>query len=137
MDALQGKAIPVYLGNVDFKSPFYLTTSVAIVHVMLLSWGGEEAWKCGIEPERLRLETSRTSNEVAALDGEQRDMRPPNILWNFELDRAILIDFEYACINEADGVVETAIAEKAKAKKEIKRLRRIKGNSQEIGRAHV
>lgn len=58
MDALQGKAIPVYLGNVDFKSPFWLTTSVAIVHLMLLSWAGEEAWKCGIESKRLQLETS-------------------------------------------------------------------------------
>lgn len=131
MDALQGKAIPVYLGNVDFKSPFWLTTSVAIVHLMLLSWAGEEAWKCGIESKRLQLETSRTYNEVAALGVEQRDLRPPNILWNFELDRAILIDFEYACINEADGVIETAIAEQAKAKKKIKRLGRIRGNSQD------
>lgn len=100
MDTIQGKAIPVYLGSTDLISPFHLTTSAAIVYLMLLSWAGEEAWRCDIEPERLRLETIRTDREVAALGVQQGDMRRPNVLWNFELDRAILIDFDIAHINE-------------------------------------
>lgn len=100
MDTIQGKAIPVYLGSTDLTSPFHLTTSVAIVHLMLLSWAGEEAWRCEINPERIRLETIRTECEVAALGVQQGDMRAPNVLWNYELDRAIIIDFDIAQINE-------------------------------------
>ena len=122
MDTLQGKAIPVYLGSTDLTSPFYLTTSVAIVHLLLLSWAGEEAWRCEIEPERLRLETIRTNGEVAALGVQQGDLRPQNVLWNFELDRAILIDFDVADINEADDLIQTAIAVHARAEKRIKDL---------------
>ena len=33
-------------------------------------------------------------------------------------NRAILIDFEYARINEADGVIESAIAEQGESKKD-------------------
>ena len=128
MDALQGKAIPVYLGNVDLTLPFHLTTSVTIVHLLLLSWAGEEAWRCGIESERLWLETVRTNHEVAALGVQQGDLRDQNVLWNLELDRAILIDFEYAHIDEADEVIEAAIAEQAKAKDKIKALGQISGN---------
>lgn len=100
MDSIQGKAIPVYLGSTDLTSPFHLTTSVAIVHLMLLSWAGEEAWRCEINPERIRLETTRTECELAALGVQQGDMRAPNVLWNYELDRAIIIDFDIAEINE-------------------------------------
>ena len=101
MNTIQGKAIPVYLGSVDLTSPFHLTTRTAIVHLMLLSWAGEEAWRCKIEPERLWLETIPTHHEVAALDVQQGVLRPQNVLWNNELDRAVLIDFEYAHIEEA------------------------------------
>ncbi len=45
MENIQGNAIPVYLGSVDLTSTFHLITGAAIVHLMLLSWGGEEAWR--------------------------------------------------------------------------------------------
>ncbi len=80
MNTIQGKAIPVYLGSVNLNSAFYLTTRTGIVHLMLLSWAGEEGWRCGIEPERLWLETLRTHHKVAALGVQQGDLRPPNVL---------------------------------------------------------
>ena len=89
MENIQGKAIPVYLGSIDLTSAFHLTTRTAIVHLMLLLWAGEEAWQRGIESKRLWLETIRTHHEVAALGVQQRDLRPQNVLWNNELDRAI------------------------------------------------
>lgn len=109
MDTIQGKAIPVYLGSTDLTSPFHLTTSAAIVHLMLLSWAGEEAWRCEINPERLRLETIRTEYEVAALGIQQGDMHGPNVLWNYELDRAITIDFDIAQIDENFELFEQVI----------------------------
>lgn len=45
-------------------------------------------------------------------------------------NRAILIDFEYARINEADGVIESQSQNRVKAKKIIRRLGQIRGNSQ-------
>ena len=128
MDNIQGKAIPVYLGNIDLKSPFHLTTQVAIVHLMLLSWAGEEGWQCGIKSERLWLETVRTNHEVAALGVQQGDLRRQNVLWNFELDRAILIDFEYAHIKEEQNVIDASIAGEAEAKKELEVLDQINRN---------
>lgn len=122
MDAIQGKAIPVYLGSIDLKAALHLTSRVAIVHLMLLSWAGEEAWQCEIKAERLWLETARTNAEVAALGVQQADLRRQNVLWNFELDRALLIDFEYSHIEEAQNVIEAAIAEEATAKEELKLL---------------
>lgn len=123
MDAIQGKAIPVYLGSIELKAaPFHLTSRVAIVHLMLLSWAGEEAWRCGIKADRLWLETARTNAEVAALGVQQADLRRQNVLWNFELDRAILIDFEFAHIEEAQTVIDASIAEEATVKEELKLL---------------
>ena len=93
MDTIKDKAIPIYLGSIDLTSHFHLTTRAAIVHLMLLSLAGEESWRFEIVPKRLRLETIRTNREVAALGVQQGDLRGPNVLWNSELDRVIMIDF--------------------------------------------
>lgn len=61
MNAIQGKAIPVYLGSVNLTSAFHLTTRTAIVHLIWLSWGGEEAWRCGIEENRLPRDNTKLS----------------------------------------------------------------------------
>lgn len=135
MDTLQGRAIPVYLGNVDLTSPFHRTARATIVHLMLLSWAGEEAWQCKIESKRLQLESIRTYNEVAVLGVQQGDMSPLNVLWNFELDRAVLIDFEYARINKADEVINAAIARQERANKRIKSLGKIKRNQAADGKS--
>lgn len=136
MNTLQGKAIPVYLGNVDLKSPFRLTTRAINVHLILLSWAGEAAWRCGIESERLWLETERKYHEVAALGVQQGDMRPQNVLWNVELDRAILIDFEFAHIDKSKKVIEKAMSEYAEAMKKIKALGQIGGNHKDPSVKH-
>ena len=95
---------------------------------MLLSSGGEEAWRCGIEEERLRLEAIRSYQEVAAQGVLQGDLRPPNILWNTELDRAILIDFEFAKVEEAENRIRSAIKKAIKAEKKLKILGETSGN---------
>lgn len=112
MNGIQGKAVPVYLGSVGLTSAFHLTTRTAIIHLILLLWAGEEAWRCGIESKRLWLETIQTYREVAALGVQQGNLRPQNVLWNNELDFAILIDFEYAHTAEAHDKIRSAIAKK-------------------------
>lgn len=122
MEPIQGKAIPVYLGSINLASAFHLTTRTAIVHLMLLSWAGEEVWGCEIKSQRKLYETLRSYYEVAAMGVQQGDLRNPNVLWNYELDRAILIDFEFAIIDERRERIESAIAKKEEVMKKIKIL---------------
>ena len=94
MDVIQGKAIPVYLGNMDMRRPFILCSGVCITHLMLLSWGGEEAWRCEVDPAQLKQETARTVAQVERLGIDQGDLRAQNLLWNPYLKRVMMIDFE-------------------------------------------
>lgn len=119
MNSIQGKAIPVYLGSVNLESAFHLTTRTAIVRLMLLSWGGEEAWRCEIGPERLPLQRIRTYQEFSALGVNRGDTRPQNLLSNNELDRAILHDSEFAPGEEAEEKVSSTIAKTTKGKKNL------------------
>ena len=100
---LQGAAVPVYVGSIDLAQPYWLTCSIAIEHLLCMSWGGEEAWRysesstdAAVDPTTLARETARTLGEIQATGIDLRDLRDPNILWNAELQRVLLIDFEYA-----------------------------------------
>jgi len=95
---LQGTAVPVYLGNIDLTEWYYLDVGVRIRHMLLMSWGGNLAdedesvkgW------QGLQREIRRTVAEVRKAGVDQIDERPPNILWNGERKRVMLIDFERA-----------------------------------------
>ena len=95
---LQGRVIPVCLGNIELTEWYYLDVDVRILHMLLMSWGGELAdedesvkgWK------GLQRETWRTAAEVQRAGIDQMDVRPPNLLWNREVGRVMLIDFERA-----------------------------------------
>lgn len=104
LEKLQGHAVPVYLGNINLVHKYYMTVGVRILHMMLLSWGGE--W-CGYDPvqpwnsdcdQSVRYEAWKTRRQVEAEGVEQRDFRGPNLLWNAEVNRVMLIDFERAII---------------------------------------
>lgn len=45
LDEVQGELIPVFFGNISLVRPFFLDTGVRIVHMLLLSWAGEQAHK--------------------------------------------------------------------------------------------
>jgi hypothetical protein len=100
METIQGEAIPIYLGSIDMTRPFYLCSGVTIEHLMLLSWGGEEADRYELDGDVLKREMKRTTNDVKRLGVDQGDLRSPNILWNGELGRVMLIDFEYGNLKE-------------------------------------
>jgi hypothetical protein len=92
LDKLQGDAVPVYLGNIDLIRPYYLDLDVDIVHMLLMSWGGEGVDK--VEVPDLDAETKRTLQEVLKTGMEHGDVRPANMLWNTERRRVMLIDFD-------------------------------------------
>jgi len=95
---LQGTVVPVCLGNIDLTESYNLDFGVEILHMLLMSWGGELAdedesvkgW------QGLQREIRRTVAEVRREGVDQSDERPPNILWNREQKRVMLIDFERA-----------------------------------------
>ena len=99
---IQGKAVPIYLGSIDLSRPYWLTCTTAIEHISMLSWGGEEAWRCDdiVDRPRLIRETKRTVKDVCRYGVDQGDLREPNVLWNQELGRAMLIDFEYGTMQD-------------------------------------
>lgn len=92
LESLQGTAIPVYLGNIDLVHCYHYDFRVNIVHMLLMSWGGEPVfdmidWKAVLD----------TINEVRAAGVDQGDVAESNMLWNAEKQRYMLIDFERAC----------------------------------------
>jgi hypothetical protein len=88
---IQGEVVPVYLGNIDLIKP-YLDFGVQIVHMLLMSWGGEVAEES--RASDLEREVCRSVREISDEGVEHNDVRTPNILWNAERGRAMLIDFE-------------------------------------------
>ena len=103
LDQLQGKFVPVYLGNIDMARCYYLTIGVRIIHMLLMSWAGEcmegddYEWGAG----NFSSEVKRTVTRVERAGVSQRDVRPPNMLWNEENNRPMLIDFERSVIHQS------------------------------------
>ncbi|KAL9609496.1 MAG: hypothetical protein Q9167_005745 [Letrouitia subvulpina] len=99
LHGLQGTAIPVYLGNIDLIHRYFLDY-IPIKHMLLLSWGGNDAnyddWAKDDAAVKIRNESERTWKEVWKAGVDQRDFRAPHFLWNEEAQRVMLIDFERA-----------------------------------------
>ncbi|KAK3935393.1 hypothetical protein QBC46DRAFT_271871, partial [Diplogelasinospora grovesii] len=95
LDGLQGDAVPVYLGNIDLMTGYYLDLDVDIVHMLLMSWGGQGVDKVdGADVPDLAGETERTLRDVRKAGVVHGDARPANMLWNAERHRVMLIDFD-------------------------------------------
>ncbi|KAI9808450.1 MAG: hypothetical protein M1826_004148 [Phylliscum demangeonii] len=78
-------SVPVCLGNIDLESPYFLCKGVLIIHMLLMSWAGEEADR---DPRRKRIrhlevEVARTTEEVLQAGVRQGDLRRANLLWNW------------------------------------------------------
>ncbi|PHH59146.1 hypothetical protein CDD81_3691 [Ophiocordyceps australis] len=86
---LQGKVIPVYLGIIRLHPGYLLPGGARITCMMLMSWAGEEA-------PGLKSEKSRSWQEVFSEGVYQGDERDPNMVWNDECQRFMVIDFNEA-----------------------------------------
>jgi len=91
---VQGVSVPVYLGNIDLIHRYFYDMGVQIVHMLLMSWAGEVA-EDG-DTADLKGEVQRSVQDLYKERVIHNDVRQPNILWNLERRRAMLVDFERA-----------------------------------------
>ena len=90
--SIQGKKIPVYLGNIDLIMP-WRDLHVKLIHMLLMSWGGEEVNL--VHPKRrFDTEIKQFETRLARLGVQHEDLRRPNMLWNEETGGVMFIDFE-------------------------------------------
>ncbi|KAK9371496.1 uncharacterized protein V1513DRAFT_455583 [Lipomyces chichibuensis] len=88
----QGSAVPVFLGAIDLKMTYFLQGGACIKHMLLMSWGGEQANVVKDEAE-LWQEIRRSEREIRQLGVQHGDLHDSNILWNSQLGRVQIIDF--------------------------------------------
>ena len=96
---IQGYVVPVHLGSIDMSrinKVYYLDFKVRIVHFLLMSWAGEAAAydATAITSKDFKEEIRLSENEMCQRGVIHGDVRGPNILWNRELGRVMLVDFE-------------------------------------------
>jgi serine/threonine protein kinase len=98
LDEVQGELIPAYLGNISLVRPYFLDFGVRIVHMLLMSWAGEQARKNLVLSlgRDIVEETTRAVTKLRYHGVEHRDVRLPNVLWNTEGRKVMLVDFERA-----------------------------------------
>ncbi|TGO45984.1 hypothetical protein BCON_0352g00100 [Botryotinia convoluta] len=95
---IQGVCIPICFGSIDLVHPYYYDIGVQIVHMMILSWAGERLDKCKVVKEMgqesVGTMVMRSIKQIHHTGILHRDLRIPNIFWNAEMKRVMLIDFE-------------------------------------------
>ncbi|EZF35583.1 hypothetical protein H109_07358 [Trichophyton interdigitale MR816] len=89
----QGSAIPVFLGTIDLALTYYLHGAGRIRHMLLMGWAGEHIDGENVD-KTVKREVSRSKKEIRSLGLLHGDLRWQNILWNAELNRALIIDFD-------------------------------------------
>ncbi|KAH8745085.1 hypothetical protein F5882DRAFT_495313, partial [Hyaloscypha sp. PMI_1271] len=107
LDEAQGELILVYLRNISLVRPYFLNIRVRIVHILLMSWAGEQARKDLILAigQDLATETSRAVIKILGYGVEHRDIWPLNVLWNPEIRNVVLVDFEHSEILKQSAVL--------------------------------
>jgi hypothetical protein len=117
LNEVQGELIPIYLGNISLIRPYFLDFGVKIVHMLLLSWAGEQARNDLMLTmgRDLAAETSGAVTKLLGYGVEHRDVRPPNVLWNPEIGNVVLVDFERSeILKQAQVLQETSPNRKRK-----------------------
>ncbi|KHO00585.1 Lipopolysaccharide kinase [Metarhizium album ARSEF 1941] len=89
----QASAVPVFLGKIDLANIYFLHGAGEIRHMLIMGWGGENPDEEIEEGTELCREVWRSIREIRRMGVEHEDLRRENILWNEELQRALIIDF--------------------------------------------
>jgi len=94
--------------NISLVRPYFLDFGVRIVHMLLMSWAGEQARKDLMLAmgRDLAVETSAAVTKILDYGVEHRDVRPPNVLWNPEIRKVVLVDFERSEILKQVSVLQ-------------------------------
>jgi hypothetical protein len=103
---LQGECIPVFLGAVDLRTlgrSYYYDLNVVVVHLIFLSWSGEPLYKPlasnAFRNANIGWEVARSVRALHDMGVVHTDVRAPNLLWNEENCRIMMIDFERAVLD--------------------------------------
>ncbi|RDK38062.1 hypothetical protein M752DRAFT_222738 [Aspergillus phoenicis ATCC 13157] len=89
----QGSAVPVFLGTIDLKMA-NLHGDLEVDHMLLVAWEGEEIKSR--EDKSFKREVRRSEKEVRSLGVLYHNLRPEDTLWNAELRRALIINFNHS-----------------------------------------
>lgn len=84
------------LGNIDLINSFNYDLIIEIVHIVFLTWAGEQLeagsdGKTRFTPLNNVLRSLQEIREAKVVHG---DMQQPNVNWSVETERAMIIDFE-------------------------------------------
>lgn len=110
--SVQGKKIPVYLGNIDLIKP-WRDLHVKLVHMLLMSWGGEMVHR--VRPNgKFYKEIQQFESRIARLGVQHEDIRLPNMLWNQEIGGVMFIDFERSTEVQSSALQEISPNKKRK-----------------------
>ncbi|XP_044715987.1 Peptidase S28 [Hirsutella rhossiliensis] len=126
LDKLQGEVVPVHFDIVRLARGYVLPGGARVVHMMLMSWGGEVAVEVGV-PD-LAAEVRRSSQAVWAEGVDHGDEREPNLLWNDERRRVMLVDFDRANLLPAPKHKQLFHLSRDKRKRQRDGLELVAGN---------
>lgn len=110
---VQGSAVPVFLGAIDLAYIYFLHGAGQIRHMLLMGWGGEKVPNMKLD-KALRHAISRSVKKIRHYGVIHGDLRPENILWNKELNRALIIDF-HRCTLDHRPAHKRAMSTKSKS----------------------
>ncbi|CZR37681.1 uncharacterized protein FPRO_07128 [Fusarium proliferatum ET1] len=106
LSRLQGRDVPIFLGAIDLRpmnKVYYYFHRVYVVHMTFLSWGGDslvDALKSGDAPKNLQNMLITSLRAMYQEGVIHRDVRLENMLFNREVNRVMMIDFERASLLE-------------------------------------
>ena len=93
----QGSAIPVFLGSINMLQSYFLHGAGEIQHMLLMAWGGEPLTRLQWQDDTQAMEAVKKSHaRIRQLGVRHGDVRRQNTLWNAELERVLIIDFDKA-----------------------------------------
>ncbi|KAJ6041277.1 uncharacterized protein N7446_010834 [Penicillium canescens] len=94
----QGSAVPVFLGAINLAQTYFLHGAGRIRHMLLMGWGGESVGHNTLD-KAIQLAIHQSVKEIRSFGVVHQDLRPDNILWNAELERALIIDFHLCTLD--------------------------------------
>ena len=126
---VQGKKIPVYLGNIDLITPWY-DLYYTLIHMLLMSWGGERIDEINVM-RTYSTQITQFESQIARLGVQHEDIRPPNMLWNQETGGVMFIDFERSIEVRGRALQEITPNRKRKRSPEVVKTE-LENSSQEL-----